>query len=577
MFFFGSIIGMGLTVLDLFCGAGGFSEGFKKAGCKIIMGVDNWRPAIQTFQLNFPKSKTLLKDISLLSVDEIKNLLPKTDVLIGSPPCQNFSTSNKLGKANKDHGVSLIKVFLRIIVIKKEQGHLKAWFMENVPNFLNSLKENYTYSDLKLSNYAKRKKINSKKIAIKLNKEKIKFISAVDFGVTQKRNRVFVGEVLKSQRFPKLDSFTVNKNLSLNKLFKSIPQPMSQKNNLKLIQDPNHKEITIKQNKITDHFYDSGVYEMKWKDCMLKKLNHPFMGKVQFPEDFNKPSRTITTCNGHSRETLLYKNELKRNGDGEYREPTIRELALIMSFPIYYQFEGSINQKRKLIGNAVCPLVSYKISLSVLKELDLKSQKKYKNINSSKTTTNLNTYQIKAFNSSPVRKKNTKFRRTIFKKDGISINFSNFNILNSSKVKGKWFLTVFLGYNIKNHIFISHNRFKKIEEVLLKQPNGLQFIKSLITSCEDRTINSEILQDSYERPSKENKKYEPHNLIDNLEKNILQHSKMTRYYNCENLEFLIKKKILEPQLYAIYSLFIIEKILNKPYYIEYKPDRFMIT
>ena len=198
---------MSLTVLDLFCGSGGFSEGFRQAGYKIVMGIDNWKPAIQTFQFNFPKSKTLLKDIGSLSENEIENLLPNTDILIGSPPCQNFSTSNKLGKANKSYGISLIKNFLKIVVIKKESGYLKAWFMENVPNSLHYLKENYTYSDLDLSDFAKRKKIHPKKIAITLNQEKIRIILAVDFGVAQKRSRAFIGEIVKTQSFPKLDNF----------------------------------------------------------------------------------------------------------------------------------------------------------------------------------------------------------------------------------------------------------------------------------------------------------------------------------------------------------------------------------
>ena len=41
------------TVLDLFCGAGGFSEGFRQQGFDIVLGVDNWQPAIDTFNHNF--------------------------------------------------------------------------------------------------------------------------------------------------------------------------------------------------------------------------------------------------------------------------------------------------------------------------------------------------------------------------------------------------------------------------------------------------------------------------------------------------------------------------------------------
>ena len=50
------------------------------------------------------------------------------------------------------------------------------------------------------------------------------------------------------------------------------------------------------------------------------KTNHPYMGKMSFPENENKPSRTVTATKiAHSRESLIYKSELKRLGDGEFR------------------------------------------------------------------------------------------------------------------------------------------------------------------------------------------------------------------------------------------------------------------
>ena len=155
-------------------------------------------------------------------------------------------------------------------------------------------------------------------------------------------------------------------------LFKNIPAPNQGKKNKK-IHDPNYNNLSIRTHQITDHFYDTGIYEMQWRDCCLKKVNHSYMGTVQFPENLDKPSRTVTTRTGYSREALIYKSEIKRKGNGEYREPTVRELALIMSFPLTYQFIGLEHQKRTLVGNAVCPKVSYKLALSVLKILKKKT------------------------------------------------------------------------------------------------------------------------------------------------------------------------------------------------------------
>ena len=42
-----------LTVIDFFCGAGGFSEGFRQQGFEIVCGIDSWKPAIDSFNFNF--------------------------------------------------------------------------------------------------------------------------------------------------------------------------------------------------------------------------------------------------------------------------------------------------------------------------------------------------------------------------------------------------------------------------------------------------------------------------------------------------------------------------------------------
>ena len=548
---------MKVTVTDLFCGAGGFSEGFRQAGCSIVLGVDNWKPAINTFKFNFPNSKTLLKDIGSLSENEINALIPNTDILIGSPPCQEFSTSNKLGKAKKTQGISLIKIFLKIVAIKKNHGYLKAWFMENVPNSLNSLKNSYTYAELNLSNFAKIQKINPKSIAIKLNKEKIKVLSALDFGVAQSRNRAFIGEIVNFDKFPAMDKFPTNGKKNLRDLFNKIPAP-NKGEKIKKIIDPNYPNFSIKKAQLTGHFYDTGLYEMQWRDCKFKKLNHPFMGKIQFPENFNKPSRTITTKTGYSREALIYKSEIKRKGNGEYREPTIRELAVIMSFPLNYQFIGSINQKRKLIGNAVCPKVSYSIALSTLKSINRRPSCPKFSINEA---TNHLVFINKKFDNPPVRKNKAKCRRHIFKKDGVSINLSNFNIERSSPVNGKWFFSVFLNYNPKNPVKFNKNRFLILKKELSSDSSYLRF-KTDLKKLYKKVPKGKTLQSLYEKNNFTTHYTHPDILIQKLENIILKYVQIDEYHDCNGLKFFPKKKILKSQLYSMYGFYFIEKIIN---------------
>lgn len=87
-----------LKVIDLCCGAGGFSEGFRQAGFDIILGVDIWGDALESFKRN-QKCDVLEIDIKDLSI------IPDSDVVIGSPPCQSFS---RLQNGRKECDLTII-------------------------------------------------------------------------------------------------------------------------------------------------------------------------------------------------------------------------------------------------------------------------------------------------------------------------------------------------------------------------------------------------------------------------------------------------------------------------------------
>ena len=186
-----------LTVIDFFCGAGGFSEGFKQMGYEIIYGFDHWKPAVDTYNHNFDLSCETKNILDLKdSVEEIENL-PNTDIIIGSPPCVSFSSSNKSGNADKSLGVELTETFLRIIAVKKHQPNsiLKAWFMENVVNSKRYLQTAYTFKDLGLTEWANKNRISPLKIAIDLY-ENSAVINSADYGSFQARKRVIFGEII---------------------------------------------------------------------------------------------------------------------------------------------------------------------------------------------------------------------------------------------------------------------------------------------------------------------------------------------------------------------------------------------
>ena len=82
-----------MLALDLFSGCGGMSLGFQNAGFQIIAAFDNWKPAINTYKLNFDH-KILDVDLSdYRIINELKKY--KVDAIIGGPPCQDFSIAGK--------------------------------------------------------------------------------------------------------------------------------------------------------------------------------------------------------------------------------------------------------------------------------------------------------------------------------------------------------------------------------------------------------------------------------------------------------------------------------------------------
>lgn len=563
-----------LRVIDFFCGAGGFSEGFKQMGYEITYGFDHWKPAVDTFNLNF-KLNCEIKNILDFkhSVDEIENL-PNTEIIIGSPPCVSFSSSNKSGNADKSLGVELTETFLRIVAVKKHQPNsiLKAWFMENVVNSKRYLQTAYTFKDLGLTEWANKNRISPLKIAIDLY-DNTTIINSADYGSYQARKRIISGEIIKKGKLiiPKpthSENGLVSKKkyLTIAKMKKNFPHPFTKKSE-KIITDPQY-QLQIQQNKLTDHFYDTGIYRVEWKFSKYWKTNHPFMGKMSFPENENKPSRTITATKiANSRESIIYKSELNRIGDGEYRLPTVREAAIIMGFPITYQFLGSDNNKWRLVGNAVCCSVSRAFAKMVLEELRhtipndfvLNCEPKIEDI------INLNTYTSKIFDKPPVKNKGSRFRRHAIKDGNLTVTLSNYDIEKNTKTaEGKWFTSIQYGtgkgFPIQN---INDKYYKKIEEIINEYKGGKEFLKYINNGFSEKIGNSKELQKLYELQKSNSKYKEPTELVASIQELIEElNIAITEVEQNRIKVFKYKDKVPLRQFFALYAINKISTIAN---------------
>ena len=114
-----------LNVVDLFCGCGGMSLGFKRQGFKVSAAFDNWAHAVDVYNKNLGDHAQLLDLGSAAGVEKIAKIDP--DIILGGPPCQDFSSA----RANEITGnrANLVTNYCNIV----DAAQPSYFVFENVP------------------------------------------------------------------------------------------------------------------------------------------------------------------------------------------------------------------------------------------------------------------------------------------------------------------------------------------------------------------------------------------------------------------------------------------------------------
>lgn len=484
-----------LTVADFFCGAGGFSEGFRQAGFDVTFALDNWAPAKATHDLNHPDCNCVLMDILELDTPEtIEAVVPDTDVIVGSPPCVSFSGSNKAGKADKSLGIKLIEAYLRIVAVKmhKKGSTLKYWAMENVPNSAKYVKKEYSFADLGLP---------GKGIALTIPSWNI--LNAANFGAPQTRTRFVCGN------YPALtQTHKTAEWVTIKDVLAGLGKPWEKGTT---IIDPNYG-FKLPKEKLTDHFYDTAVQEFEWKRAKQMKVDHGYMGKMSFPENIDRPSRTImATRSASTREAMILEN---KNG---YRMPTIREVATFMSFPITYQFEGNNeNVKYKLVGNAVCCKLSNALAKAMLKAKGVKAPTSFIPLPDVKSTVDLTGTKLAPKQPQP-RHPHAKFALHVpgLKLRGVRAELSNKNS-DFSKNKLRWEATIHFGSGAAAK---SVTVPASIISQALSKTEGFSTLRKAAASIKKRT-DVGVLQDLHVNRANSSRMLSPEMLLDEVRRAV---------------------------------------------------------
>ena len=414
-----------LKLLDLYCGMGGLSFGFAYALRDAeILGLDIDEKAVETYNLNLSKYRARAE------VTDVLEWEPKGeyDIIFGGSPCQPFSIVNNKKPGEKHQLFPTFSRFFDVVLALKP----KLFLLENVRGILARRNRNYFEQQLARA---------SKDYAVEWM-----VLNAVNYGVPQKRERVIVigvrSDLGRKPIFPEPTHAEKEATRSDGKVF--------------------HRWLTLGE-AIGDLLlvppYLESPHELRFVSLRREQIErirrereypelHGHWGKMEFPDDLGKPSRTLSshTVEGSKRETIVIPlipdhvmtpgggwdnqksewgsrvmglerpaytiTEKHRSGQlvpippttpeamgkpsptlvadarvyatgrrehgtdaekGSYRRLTVRECMRIQSFPDWWTFPDgvSVSRKYKLVGEAVPPILAYRLAVALGKVLGL--------------------------------------------------------------------------------------------------------------------------------------------------------------------------------------------------------------
>lgn len=351
----------GFTIAELFAGGGLMAIGLKAAGYDIKWANDFDRNAVKAYKANLG-DYIVHGDITAIDPNDI----PDVDIIVGGPPCQDYSVAGT-GAGEQGERGKLVWTYLDIIQRKQP----KAFIFENVKGLVGK-RHKQTFESL-LAKFAE--------IGYNVNH---RVVNAWDYGVAQKRERVFIVGIRKDLgfafKFPE-PSAEYYRTQVLRDVIGDLPEPY-----------PNH----VPEEKLPR--YVQNILDGKSR-CNSKM---PITGG-------NDPARTLLATYGDKKPTELYlpnhneksfwtpkseytydqANRVQRmeppsatipahHNSGQPIHPTqaprrftVRECLRIQSVPDTYVFpeDMSLSAMYRVVGNGVASRVAYLLGIALAEQL----------------------------------------------------------------------------------------------------------------------------------------------------------------------------------------------------------------
>jgi DNA (cytosine-5)-methyltransferase 1 len=347
----------GLTSIELFAGGGLMRLGIEHAGITTIWANDFDKNACRAHEYNFGEGSIVHGDINAISIDDI----PNSDLIIGGPPCQDFSVAGKGEGENGERG-KLVWRYLEIIAAKLP----KAFLFENVKGLI-SKRHRHTFDAL-LERFDR--------IGYNVS---WKLINAWDYGVAQKRERVFIVGIHKSLNrtyiFPPSEYELTGYHPVLRDAIGDLPEPNngtnghiqtqsttvkptnSLSNQRSYVADWNEPARTVNTNRLDHAEIHPGPQNHTERDYWTPKSEYTY-DQANRVQSMDAPSNTIPAH--HNSGQPIHPTAAPRRF-------TVRECLRIQSVPDTYVFpdDMSLSAMYRVVGNGVPSRVAYHLAVAL--------------------------------------------------------------------------------------------------------------------------------------------------------------------------------------------------------------------
>jgi DNA-cytosine methyltransferase len=320
-----------MTAIDLFAGAGGATQGLKDAGYRILAAIENNASAGRTFSANHPETKLLPDDIRKVDPGELRADLGlargELTLLKACPPCQGYSI---LGSGDpNDERNDLVHQVWRFV----REFIPQVTTVENVPGLAR---------DPRLALLVRRLRAVGYKVRSLL-------ADAADFGVPQRRRRLIViamrsrSDLLLQKNLIELLPSTFGKGATAGEALAKV----------RLIEgaDPVHRhrnhspKVAARIRAVPaggTRFDLPAEHRLECHERIEGRQACASYGRIKEDE----PAPTLTTrCTTPACGSFIHPSE--------HRGLSLREAALLQTFPIDYEFRGTYDQVEAQIGNAL--------------------------------------------------------------------------------------------------------------------------------------------------------------------------------------------------------------------------------